>query len=56
MVILMGKILNQRKVNVGVFLASKEDDGDDFLQNMSISQDEIKANITGAGWVAIGSC
>jgi len=46
-----GKDTKSGKVNVGVFLASKEDDGDDFLQNMSISQDEIKANITGAGWV-----
>ena len=46
-----GKDTKSGKVNVGVFLASKEGDGDDFLQNMSISQDEIKANITGAGWV-----
>ena len=46
-----GKDTKSGNVNVGVFLDQQTDNGDDFLQNMSISQDEIKANITGAGWV-----
>ena len=46
-----GKDTKSGGVHLGIFVSRKDGDDDNFAGNMSMSQDEIKANITGAAWV-----
>ena len=46
-----GKDTKNGEVHLGIFVSRKDGDDDNFAGNMTMPQDEIKANITGAAWV-----
>ena len=46
-----GKDTKNGEVHLGIFVSNKEGHDDNFAGNMTMPQDEIKANITGAAWV-----
>ena len=50
-----GKDTKSGGVHLGVLVSREDGDDDNFAGNMSMPQDEIKANITGAGWVGTNS-
>jgi len=50
-----GKDTKSGGVHLGVLVSREDGDDDNFAGNMSMPQDEIKANITGAAWVGTDS-